>query len=486
MKKKYSKLLILLLSSLVVGCGNATSQSSDVGSSEPASSVQSSQSKREIVGVKMNEESEFTIEYNDGKNLELGVLQTTDTELKVEEGYWVVGGKKTSLKLKEGERFSETYQDTLENAQIVENNSNGRYVISNNTASFEENGNYHSKKIAVRPGERYVTSFAIQSDTIMGVIFVNMEGKCISSNFHRKNKLAYFDNVELTVPEGATHLIINSHNDYPSSVKRVERKNIYRLGSETTLKVACLNCGQFDYADSSNPLTSEQYASNWKDMIKHYDADLFAFEDVINTSGAHTSITDSNGFASGIKPNDVLGVIEGTTMQNLSGIASCIRVNSKLQPVSKNIIPCEYKIEGSSAETARFYAVRYTFYMGDKLVAVYALHLVAEGHISGEPAGNSLSQQLRQKQFKTIIDDTKHFDEAIILGDFNSQVGKEYDIFRTNGFSMVNDGSIGTLRETLCADNIIVSEGIKIDNYEVIKDYKLNTDHLGLFANLTI
>ena len=51
---------------------------------------------------------------------------------------------------------------------------------------------------------------------------------------------------------------------------------------------------------------------------------------------------------------------------------------------------------------------------------------------------------------------------------------------------MVNNGSIGTLRETLCADNIIVSEGIKINDYSVIKDYKLNTDHLGLFANLTI
>ena len=51
---------------------------------------------------------------------------------------------------------------------------------------------------------------------------------------------------------------------------------------------------------------------------------------------------------------------------------------------------------------------------------------------------------------------------------------------------MVNDGSIGTLRETLCADNIIVSKGVKIDDYSIIKDYKLNTDHLGLFANLSI
>ena len=129
-----------------MGCGNVNS-SSEIGSSEQPSSIQSSQSKREVVGVSMNEESEFTIEYNDGKNLELGVLQTTDTELKVEDGYWVVGGKKTSIKLKEGERFSETYQDLLENAQIIENNADGRYVISNKKAKFEENANYHSKKM---------------------------------------------------------------------------------------------------------------------------------------------------------------------------------------------------------------------------------------------------------------------------------------------------------------------------------------------------
>ena len=109
------------------------------------------------------------------------------------------------------------------------------------------------------------------------------------------------------------------------------------------------------------------------------------------------------------------------------------------------------------------------------------MHLVAEGHISETPAGNSLSQQLRQKQFATLIED-----ESILVGDFNAQVGSEYDVFKNAGFSMVNNGSIGTLRETLCADNIIVSNGISISDYEVIDDYKLNTDHLGLFANLSL
>ena len=114
------------------------------------------------------------------------------------------------------------------------------------------------------------------------------------------------------------------------------------------------------------------------------------------------------------------------------------------------------------------------------------MHLVAEGHISETPAGNSLSQQLRQKQFATLIEDSKKFNESILVGDFNAQGGSEYDVFKNAGFSMVNNGSIGTLRETLCADNIIVSNGISISDYEVIDDYKLNTDHLGLFANLSL
>lgn len=81
--------------------------------------------------------------------------------------------------------------------------------------------------------------------------------------------------------------------------------------------------------------------------------------------------------------------------------------------------------------------------------------------------------------------DAKNFDEAIIVGDFNAQVGSEYDIFARNGFTMVNDGSIGTLRGTLCANNIIVSSGISISSYEMIDEYVLNTDHLGLYANLS-
>lgn len=479
MKKNLKNLLLLSLLSVVVSCGPTTS-------SEVSESPSSAAPTKEVIGVEMNEQSEFTIKYSTGNSLKLGVVETSDNAIAVEDGYWVIGGKKTNLKLDEKERLSETYQDNLVDAKIEEKNTDGRYIISSNTATFEKNENYHSVKVAVAASERFVATFAIQASTTLGTIFVDENGKCISSNFHRNNTLGLFENVELTAPQGAKYLIINSHNNYPLSVKKVERKEIYRLGKETSLKVACLNCGQFGYADASNPLTDAQYAENWKEMINHYDSDLFAFEDVINTSKAHTSITDNNGFASGIKPNEVIGSLEGTKMVNLNGVASCIRVASKLEAVNKNIIPCDYKIEGSSKETARFYAVRTTYYIEDQLVAVYALHLVAEGHISSSPSGNSLSQQLRQKQFQTIIDDTKNFDESIIIGDFNSQVGKEYDIFKNNGFSMVNDGSIGTLRETLCADNIIVSSGIKISEYDVIEDYKLNTDHLGLFANLTL
>lgn len=469
--KNYISLLFVLIAA--VGCGNT-----------PSSGLK----QRIVTAISMNENSEFVVEYNDGKSMNLGMVETSDNSLSVDDGYWVVGGKKTTVKLGDDERFSETYFDTTENITPNETHTNGRYELqSTNQVTFIENSNYHSKKYIVKPGDRFVASFAVQADAVLGVMFLDESGKCIWSNFHKNNKLTYFEDVELTAPTNARYLIINSNNEVPSTCKRVVRKNIYRLGKgETNLKVGCFNCGQFDYADASNPLSGNQYAENWKSMIKNYNCDLFSFEDVINTNVANGSITDNNGFANGIKPNEVLGCNEGTSMVNLNGVASCLRVASKITPISKNIIPCDYKIQGSGKETARFYALRLTFYVQEKLVAFYGMHLVAEGHISETPVGNSLSQQLRQKQFATLIEDSKKFNESILVGDFNAQVGSEYDVFKNAGFSMVNNGSIGTLRQTLCADNIIVSNGISISDYEVIDDYKLNTDHLGLFANLSL
>jgi hypothetical protein len=165
-----------------------------------------------------------------------------------------------------------------------------------------------------------------------------------------------------------------------------------------------------------------------------------------------------------------------------------LRAAVKDLPVAMNIIPLDYKIEGSSKETARFYALRMTYYTSGGYIAVYSVHLVAESHISDSPVdgGYSLSQMLRQTQFEQLIADAEKFDGAIIVGDFNAQIGEEYSIFTENGYSLVNDGSIGTLRGTLCADNIIVSEGMKIENYKVLNGYTLNTDHFGLLADITI
>ena len=446
---------------------------------------------RKISAVEMDGEGKWTVSYNDGGMVNLGLAKhdEADPTLAVEDGYWVVDGKKTEVKLKENEKFNVTYADSLKAATPLESYSTGRYMVASSNVSYEENENYNCKKFIVSPGQRYVASFVLQAKTVYGVLFLDGSGALISQMVNSRNgDNLTFNNVEVTVPENAVYMLINSRNDIEAKVSLVVREKIYRLGTEeATLRVGCFNCGQFGYADETNPLTTTEYATNWKTMLAAANCDLFAFEDVINTALDTSDITDANGFGAGVTPNEVLGSNAGTSMVTVGGVASCLRTAVKTQPLSVNIIPCDASIDGSTKTTARFYAMRLTYYIGEKLVAFYSLHLVAEGHISETPVngGYSLSQQLRQKQFTQLIADTKNFDEAIIVGDFNAQVGSEYDIFAQNGFTMVNDGSIGTLRETLCADNIIVSSGISISSYEVIDDYVLNTDHLGLYADLS-
>ena len=245
----------------IVGCGNTPSTGSN---------------KRTITAVSMNENSEFVVDYNDGKSMNLGMIETSDNSLYVEDGYWVVGGKKTEVKLDDDERFSDTYFDSYENATSNITNTNGHYELqTSNQVKFVENANYHSKRYIVRPEDRYVASFAVNENAVIGVMFLDEDEKCIWSNFHKNNKLTYFEDVELTAPSKAKYLIINSHNNISSSCKRVIRKNIYRLGKgHTSLKVGCFNCGQFNYADETQPLSGSQYADNWKSMIENYVSSL--------------------------------------------------------------------------------------------------------------------------------------------------------------------------------------------------------------------
>ena len=74
---------------------------------------------------------------------------------------------------------------------------------------------------------------------------------------------------------------------------------------------------------------------------------------------------------------------------------------------------------------------------------------------------------------------------VVILGDFNPSQTDEYEVFKTSGFSMVNDGTIFTLRGNIPADNIIV-KGLNLKSHALIDSYVLNTDHFGFKAVVTV
>lgn len=89
-------------------------------------------------------------------------------------------------------------------------------------------------------------------------------GGCASANgddsavqektFASKNAHSEFNSVQITVPEGAEYLVVNSHTPkeievkkYSSVTKTVEEKNLL----PDDLTIACVNCGQFDYGDGA-------------------------------------------------------------------------------------------------------------------------------------------------------------------------------------------------------------------------------------------
>ena len=171
-------------------------------------------------------------------------------------------------------------------------------------------------------------------------------------------------------------------------------------------------------------------------------------------------------------------------MYNLSGAASCLRFLSKIKPETMNIIPLTYSgiVNGSEKITQRYYAVRAVYELCGKQVAFYSVHLCADGHMGSDTA---VAKTVRKAQYEGIIEDSKRFDGVVILGDFNPSQTDEYEVFKTSGFSMVNDGTIFTLRGNIPADNIIV-KGLNLKSHALIDSYVLNTDHLGFKAVVTV
>jgi protein-tyrosine phosphatase len=225
--------------------------------------------------------------------------------------------------------------------------------------------------------------------------------------------------------------------------------------------VGCINCGAFKYENGH--ASDKEFKGAWKKLAEDWPQDVFFYEDV---------------------GRGVLG--------NVSYPRLDIRSSVKEDPVNVDAVglPNEIEVEGKIRRSPRYRALRLTYDFSGKMLAVYGVHLVAEGHIRGAKpvkGGLSPSQKLRQKQFRALIDDARQFDFAILTGDFNAQKPEEYAIFTDAGFSIANCsekyGVKSTLRK-IPADNIIISPRLSFKNFKVLDGYLLNTDHLPLVAKV--
>ena len=174
-----------------------------------------------------------------------------------------------------------------------------------------------------------------------------------------------------------------------------------RMGS--TFTVGCVNCGAFHY--NKGLATTEEFAAAWGKLAADWPQDAFFYEDVGKREIGELAVPKFD-----------------------------IRAAAKRAPGSTDVVELPRAIESSVGEqrTRRYRALRLTYDLGGKKLAVYGMHLVANDHVrepktaKGEP---SLSQKLRRRQFEALIEDARKFDFAILTGDFNAQAAWEYDVF---------------------------------------------------------
>ena len=235
-----------------------------------------------------------------------------------------------------------------------------------------------------------------------------------------------------------------------------------KYAASKTISVGCVNCGAFRYGGGR--ATPEAFSNEWQRLDRDFPQDAFFYSDVGKGTPGDISIKKFD-----------------------------IRADAKRKPVAFSEVRLPFCIETPNGikKTKRNRALRLVYDLGGRTIAVYGLHLVAEGHISGRKAKGlpSLSQQLRRRQFEALLADARRFDYAILTGDFNAQKPWEYDVFVKAGYRIGNCsaeyGEIATLRN-IPADNIILSPGLAFLSFEVLKKYVLDTDHFPVVATVRL
>lgn len=234
--------------------------------------------------------------------------------------------------------------------------------------------------------------------------------------------------------------------------------------SAEPISVGAVNCGAFHYGRAE--VTEGEYAAGWDGLAADNPADVFFYEDV-----------GTNHFPKGSR--------------GIDGLDIRVVLKDGLGDLSIVELPREIEVGGKMRRTPRYRALRVMRERGGKKIAFYGVHLVAEGHIKAPkpPKGEmTAAQKLRREQCMALVADAKQFDLAVIAGDFNAQKPFEYEVFEKEGFAIANCskafGVSATLRDTLPVDNVVVSPGMGIVQFEVPQYYKINTDHYPVLAKV--
>ena len=124
-----------------------------------------------------------------------------------------------------------------------------------------------------------------------------------------------------------------------------------------TFSVGAVNCGAFHYGDADVP--AADYADGWTRLAAENPADVFFYEDV----GRGTDL-----------PGDV--AVPGLD----------IRADVRRKPLAVDVVelPRTVEVEGVPRTTPRYRALRLTYRLDGKTLAVYGVHLVADTSQKGE------------------------------------------------------------------------------------------------------
>lgn len=392
----------------------------------------------------------------------------------------------------------EIYHVEKENITTFDTFKDKKVLVSGNKISVVTDTSFGYALKFVKEGERYLASFKISTTGSVAYAFADDENNVISyyDSFTDNYGAKEYYRCSITAPRHATCLYINCDSSYLENfdllkltISDITEKKLetYHNIDKKKITIAANNTGEFDYGNTD--YTTAEYKQHWNTMLTENKVDFFSYEDLRST------------YLDGTPTKDTLGSQASKWIQ-LRSFGEFFSLATDYEPISSAIVPLPYSVGGKTSK--RFIAVRNVYLINRKITAIYTVHLVAEGHISktindeNGKAVNYLSQQLRQNQFHTLIMDTKAYDEAIVVGDFNAQDTKEYQTWVNAGFNIANGseefGSHVTLirdksgpdkdKPDVPADNIITTKGIKIKSFKLLDTYNLNTDHRPVVSEL--